>query len=108
MRPTAIKAFSVGVMTGCLLIVGAVEAKADTDSVVYAYAATFAGAVCATLDDFPSFDGINGTAAAIVQDGLTDYQAGQVIGLSIVEVCPRHTRLMVAYVKTFGDVGAMA
>lgn len=108
MRPAAIKAFSVGVITGCLLIVGAVEAKAEPDSVVYAYASTFGGAVCSTLDDFPSFDGIVGVAAAIVNDGLTDYQAGQVIGLSIAEICPRHTRLMVNFVKQFGSTESIA
>ena len=74
-------------------------AKADDDSVVYAYAATFGGIVCSTLDDYPTFDGIIGIGQAMIEDGLTGYQAGQVIATSAIEICPRH----IALVRNFAD-----
>ena len=74
-------------------------AKADDDSVVYAYAATFGGIVCSTLDDYPTFDGILGIGQAMIEDGLTGYQAGQVIATSAIEICPRH----IALVRSFAD-----
>ena len=75
-------------------------ARADTeDSVVFAYVATFGGIVCNTLDDYPSFDGIIGIGQAMAEDGLTGYQAGQVIATSAIEICPRHLPL----VRNFAD-----
>lgn len=73
-------------------------AKADDWTVVYAYAATYGGAVCETLDSYPSsFGGIYGIADAIADDGLTYYQAGQVIAVSVMEICPRHTALVKSF-----------
>ena len=71
----------------------------DNDSVVYAYAATFGGIVCSTLDQYPTFDGILGIGQAMIEDGLTGYQAGQVIATSAIEICPRH----IALVRSFAD-----
>lgn len=112
MRPSTIKSFALGVITGSFVTAGgilaAAPAKAEPDSMAYAYAATFSGAVCSTLDDYPSFDGIIGIASAIEDDGLSAYQAGEVIGLSIAQVCPRHTRLMVQFISRYGDTEAVA
>jgi hypothetical protein len=74
-------------------------ANADDDSVVYAYAATFGGIVCSTLDQYPTFDGIIGIGQAMIEDGLTGYQAGQVIATSAIEICPRH----IALVRNFAN-----
>lgn len=92
-----IRAYGLGVITGAFLtagVIAATPAKADVDRAVIAYTAVFAGAVCTTLDAYPSFDGIEGIGQAIIEDGLTPRQAGQVIGLSVVEVCPRHFGLV--------------
>ena len=72
-------------------------AKADDWTVVYAYAATYGGAVCETLDSYPSFGGIYGIADSITDDGLTYHQAGQVIAMSVMEICPRHTALVTSF-----------
>jgi hypothetical protein len=59
--------------------------------------------VCQTLDDFPSFDGIDGIAMAIVKDtGWTYRQAGEVIELSIAADCIRHVPLWNRFVATYG------
>lgn len=77
-----------------VMLLSTPQAKADPDSMVYAYAATFGSAVCETLDSYPSFGGIYGIADSIAEDGLSFYQAGQVIGLSVSEICPRHLALV--------------
>lgn len=97
-------ALAVALLVVTLTILGwlfatvyAPAAKADDWTVVYAYAATYGGAVCETLDSYPSFGGIYGIADAITDDGLTFYQAGQVIAVSVMEICPRHTALVKSF-----------
>lgn len=80
-----------------VMLLSTPQAKADPDSMVYAYAATFGSAVCETLDSYPSFGGIYGITDAITDDGLTYYQAGQVIAVSVTEICPRHTALVKSF-----------
>lgn len=94
---------------GCaVLILSAPQAKADVDDAAYAYTAIFGDAVCATLDRFPSFDGVIGVAKGIVKDGLTTFQAGEVIALSVEEICPRHTGLMDRFIARFAPSAASA
>ena len=81
-------------------------ARADTDSVVFAYVATFGGIVCSTLDDYPTFDGIVGIGQAISEDGLTGYQAGQVIATSAIEICPRHLPLVRNFAASYTKANA--
>jgi hypothetical protein len=97
-------AIAVALLVVTLTILGwlfatvyAPAAKADDWTVVYAYAATYGGAVCETLDSYPSFGGIYGIADSITDDGLTYHQAGQVIAMSVMEICPRHTALITSF-----------
>lgn len=104
-----IRAYVLGIVTGAFAtaaLVLAVPAEADTDKAVVAYAAMFAGAVCTTLDAYPSFEGIQGIGAAIMDDGLSARQAGQVIGLSVIEACPRHYGLMQSFINANQQVVA--
>ena len=98
MRTSIVRAYALGIISGSFLTAAtltfAAPAKADVDRVVVAYAAQYAGAVCRTLDEYPTVDGVYGIGLSIMDDGLTAYQAGQVIGLSVLEVCPRHIALM--------------
>ena len=106
MRPGTLTAFSCGVAAGGLLaaaVLFAVPAKADPDNAAIAYTAAFGGAVCDTLDDYPTFNGILGIGKAIIEDGLTAEQAGGVIALSITDICPRHTGLLVRFINTYGQ-----
>ena len=94
---------------GCaVLLLSTPQAKADVDDAAYAYTAIFGDAVCSTLDRWPSFDGITGIGQAIVKDGLSTFQAGEVIALSIEEICPRHTGLMNLYIARFAPSAANA
>ena len=87
---------------GCVVVMLSPSAKADPDSMVYAYAAVFGEAVCSTLDSYPSYGGIYGIADSIAEDGLTYHQAGQVIAISVAEICPQH----LALVKSFAASAA--
>jgi len=102
-RRTTVRAFSLGIICGGFLTAGTIAAfpaKADTDSMVFAYAATYGSAVCSTLDSYPSFEGILGIGQSIIEDGMTGYQAGEVIGVSVIEICPRHMGLLNAFVNS--------
>jgi hypothetical protein len=98
MRTSVVRAYALGIITGSFLTAAtltvAFPVKADVDRVVVAYAAQYGGAVCATLDEYPTINGVYGIGQSIMEDGLTAYQAGQVIGLSVLEICPQHIDLM--------------
>jgi hypothetical protein len=85
------------------LLASAPHAKADADPVVVAYAAHYAGAVCETLSEFPSTNGLLGIMSAITDDGLTPRQAGQVAAISVLEACPRYAYLLDAFVAQYGE-----
>ena len=83
-------------------VITAPTASADEPSTtVVAYAATFGGVVCDVLDDYPTTAGILGIAQAIQSDGLSSYEAGQVIGLSVSEICPRHMGLVLRFADAY-------
>jgi hypothetical protein len=98
-----IRAYAAGLITGTVLMAGASiaapSAKADVDGAAVAYAAAFGSIVCEVLDEYPSFGGIEGIAQAVVEDGLSSYQAGEVIYLAVDEICPRHMPLVMSYAR---------
>jgi hypothetical protein len=85
-------------------VVAAPAAHADPDYSpgVVSYVAHYGGVVCDVLDDYPSFSGIIGVARGIQEDGFTAYQAGEVIGLSVTEICPWHTGLVMRFAHAYG------
>lgn len=100
MRTPVVKGFAVGLIVGAVAVATAASAKADPDTVAIAYAATFGEAVCATLDDYPTFSGILGIGQAVMEDGLSARQAGMVVGLSVGEFCPRHLPLLHSFMQS--------
>src|ERR1700744_2141917 len=59
------------------------------------YASVSAPAVCAALDAYPTFPGLVTTTQAIQNDtGFTLAQAAQVLGISVINHCPRHIPLL--------------
>lgn len=85
------------------LVAYAPTAKADvTDPQVIAFTAAFGGVVCSVLDDGHATPaGVYGISQGIVEEsGLSYYQAGQVIGLSVAEICPRHLAPVKAFAKS--------
>lgn len=66
------------------------------------YAGQNAPRVCAVLDAYPTFDGIGGIADAITQEtNLTYSQAGGVIAISVMTVCPQHMGLLQDFIATY-------
>ena len=99
-----IKGFAVGVIVGSLAVATAATVKAAPDNASIAYAETYGQAVCATLDDFPTFSGIFGVGQAIMDDGLSARQAGYAVALSVGEFCPRHLPLLQRFSDSYsGD-----
>jgi hypothetical protein len=96
---------AVALLIAASVLLGAIfyaaAAKADTSD-ARAYAAEFGPAVCLTLDDFPSYGGFLGIAEAIERDGLSATEAGQAIGISVADICPRHTQLLTRIASMFG------
>jgi len=90
-----------------LLILSSPAAKAEPSSGAVAYAAEYGGAVCSVLSEHPSTDGMVGIMAAIQQQGLAAYQAGEVMGLSVAELCPQYTYLLREFVTKYrgSDLG---
>lgn len=86
---------------GCAVVMlGTGTAKADSSDAL-AYAAEYGPAVCMTLDDYPTFGGIIGIGRAIVdQTGMSYHDAGQAIGYSVSELCPRHMGLLARFIAT--------
>lgn len=86
--------------------IGGAVAMASSASVhadpVDNYAAQYAPAVCATLDAYPSFSGIEGVGTGIVSDtGWSYTDAGRVIKESIMAECPQYAALWNQFVATY-------
>ncbi|QZT61286.1 DUF732 domain-containing protein [Mycolicibacterium austroafricanum] len=80
-------------------ITNTATAKADP---VDNYTATVAPAVCATLDEFPTFAGILGIGSGIVEDtGWTYREAGRIVAMSVIISCPRHSALVERFATTY-------
>jgi hypothetical protein len=96
MRSAIVKAFSLGMITGSFLTAGTVllatPAKATTDPRVYAD--RYGTALCATIDqtigEYSNDDIFMGIGEAVMQDGFSAYQAGQILYWSVEQDCPQH------------------
>ena len=99
---------AVGLLLALMVALGvilfAASAKADTDADAVAYAAEFGGTVCSVLDDgHNTIAGLTGIMLAIQKHGgLTAFQSGEVVGLSVAEICPRYTPLLRQFVTRYG------
>lgn len=84
------------------------QAKAD-QLTVEQYAGANGPRVCRVLDAFPTFDGIGGVADAIVNEGFSYYEAGEIEALAVLTFCPAHTDLLRRYagLPAQADLGAV-
>lgn len=76
-------------------------AEEPTPAVV-AYVAHYGGVACNVLDEFPSIPGMLGVMHGVETAGFSPREAGEVVGMSITEICPRHVRLMERFVDMYG------
>ena len=103
LRNTTVRAFALGIVSGAFFTAGIVAATpAKADATTIAYTSSMGEAVCTTLSEYPSYSGITGIGQAIVQDGLTLDQAGEVIWMSVTNLCPEHGALLMRYAARFG------
>jgi len=73
------------------------------------YAGQNAPRVCEVLDRFPTFNGINGVADAITQESnLTYRDAGRVLAISVITVCPQHIELLKDYIRVYAKSDTFA
>ena len=103
LRKTTVRAFALGLMCGAFLTAGIVAATpAKADPTTLAYAAVMGEIVCTTLAQFPTYSGVTGIGQAITEDGLTLDQAGEVMWMSVANICPEHTSLLMRYAARYG------
>lgn len=103
MRNSILKAFSLGMITGSFATAGmvllATPAKADTDPL--AYANQYGTALCLTIDqtagEYSNDDIFLGIGQAVMEDGFSAYQAGQILYWSIERYCPQHMDRAMAF-----------
>jgi hypothetical protein len=94
-RPGTLRAYAFGVFTGSLmtatLTMCSAPAKADaTDSDILTHVA----AVCTTLADYATPNGVYGIGSAIMEYGYTAEEAGQIIAGSVIHGCPQYIPLL--------------
>jgi len=78
---------------------GAGVARADgvISNAEFAYIQAYgAGAVCPTIDEYPTPGGVMGVMQGIVQDGFTPDSAVDIINASVQQYCPSHWPLLQA------------
>lgn len=104
MRPGTLRAYAFGVFTGALMTATmtmcAAPAKADMPlDVVDVYAPI----VCDVLSEHPSTDGLLGIGIALMGDGWTGYEAGQIMGQSVQNECPQFIPILRAFAARYGN-----
>lgn len=104
-RPATLRAYLAGLFTGTLmtaaLVVTATPAKADIGD---ADIIDYGGIVCAVLDDgYASFNGIIGIGRALMDEGYTAREAGQIVGIAIRDICPQYIPLLRRFAQQYGD-----
>jgi hypothetical protein len=82
------------------------SAHASPDSSVVAWTAEYGAVVCDNLDTYDSIPGVLGTGQAIIEQGFTAEQAGEIIALSVIEICPRHEDLLQRFIAQYGPITA--
>lgn len=107
MRNAVLRAYALGVITGSMVTAGltmfAAPAHADVSDVVIA---SYSIPVCATLDRFPSLNGVIGVAAAIAEDGYTYSEAGDIILGAVLNVCPEFIPLLQRFAAVYAPSAA--
>lgn len=103
LRNTTIKGFALGVITGTTLTAGAILLSAPPANAA-PNVNSAERVVCLMLDADPTFPGVMHAAAVLVQEaGVTAYQAGQFIAMSVEDMCPEHTGLLLDFIAEYSQ-----
>ena len=114
MRAAIVRAYTLGVLTGTALTAGmvmlAAPAHADTPDptpAVLRYTIHNEAAICSALGTYDNVPGVLQVLQAIQADGgFTEYEAGEVVGLSVTDACPRYVPLLQKFVRVYGGATA--
>ena len=107
MRNRSLRAFGLGLVTGAVLTAGitAVAAPAGAEPnpsiEVLEYTARAEGAVCRTLNKYPTINGVSGILAAIEDEGFTPYEAGEIVAMSVLDACPQLVPVLEQFVAVY-------
>lgn len=93
-----------------LMLLAAPTAKADnvSDDVLDYVSLYGEGAVCPVISEHYSVNGLLGVMIAIRDDGFSDYETGQIVGLSVSEYCPENYPLLEMFMARYGDKDSLA
>jgi len=89
------------------IFVAAVAAILSVGLAPVAQADPYDQAVCSVLDEFPNNSGIRGIALALGDEGYTGYQAGQIIGQAVINLCPEYIPLMMRFAERYASQGGV-
>lgn len=90
---------------GCIVVLAsAPTAKADnvSDDVLNYVSLYGEGAVCPVISKHYTTSGLLGVLTAIRDDGFSDYEAGQIVGISVSEYCPENYPLLERFMAVYG------
>lgn len=89
---------------GCAVVLLSPQAKANPgiDPDVVDYAVAHADAVCTVLDRYPTLDGVGGVGMGIINAGWTANEAGQIMYLSVYDMCPEYLPLLKRFATRYG------
>lgn len=95
---------------GVVLFAASAKADPNVSDDVIDYAVRYgAGAVCPVLSEHHTVNGVMGVLLAIRDDGFSDYETGQIVGLSVAEYCPENQPLLDRFIAVYGgDSGQVA
>ncbi len=102
-------ALLIALMVALGLIVAflaAADARAESDPspAVVAYVDRYAeAAVCPVLDKHHTVSGMLGVLYALEGEGFSPFEAGQIVGMSVTEFCPRNYRLLTRFTNVYGQ-----
>lgn len=112
MRTATLKGFSLGLVAGSFMTAGALyfaaPSKASPDPVASDVADTYGPAMCQTLDDYPTMDGILGIGTVLMDAGLTGRQAGHALFLGVQANCPEYLPLLRRFAMIYGGGSSQA
>lgn len=88
----------LALMAALGVVAWAASAHADSDRDAVVWTAHYGRQVCAAIDTDATINGLLNTASALQARGFTEDQAGQILGLAIVDICPHHLDLLARFI----------
>lgn len=108
-RPATIRGYAYGIITGTALTAGIICAAPAKADVVDAVSQQYAPVICEFFDEGnASIDGIKGVGLALMGEGWTPREAGEIVGWSVVNQCPRYIPLLKAFIARYGSKNTAA